>query len=83
MDVSVVSLPPGDKYPCCALLSVLPAKGVSLQDVEREAMQVLDSLASEGITEKELQRIKKVSLTSKPYDQGLQPFGPLVNSGYF
>ena len=49
----------GDKYPCCALLSVLPAKDISLETAETEVMQVMDSLASEGITQKELQRIKK------------------------
>ena len=50
----------GDKYPCTALLSVLPSKDVSLQEAEEIAMQELNSLASEGLTDKELQRVKKV-----------------------
>lgn len=41
-------------------MSVLPAKDLSLQEAERDAMQILDSLASDGITKRELQRIKKV-----------------------
>ena len=56
----------GDKYPCAALLSVLPAKGVSLQAAEEIAMQELNSLASDGLTEKELQRVKKVSQIREP-----------------
>lgn len=53
----------GDKYPSTALLSMMPAKDVPLQLVERALMQELEALATDGITQKELQRIKKVIKT--------------------
>lgn len=44
----------------------IPTKGISLEATENSLAEELSALASEGITGKELQRIKKVLCMSHP-----------------
>jgi len=50
----------GEKYPGAALASIRPAKGVSLEAAEASLMQELARLSNDGLTAKELERIKTV-----------------------
>ena len=52
---------PGDKHACMTLIYAVPATGVSLPQMEGLVRQQLDSLADNGPTAAELERIKKVA----------------------
>ena len=50
----------GAKYACASTVFAVPVKGVSLQRTEELVMQQLGEVASHGVEDWELSRIKKV-----------------------
>ncbi len=58
---NIVPSYPGDKHACMSLVYSLPAAGVPLSQLEGLVRQQLDSLADNGPTAAEMERIKKVT----------------------